>query len=142
MRNTGSLRVAVVGGGIIGLSSALELRARGADVAVYESGTQLGAGVTVRAAGMLGAAFEWALEADQRSLAALARHAGMLWPDFAARVERNGGGGFEFSKKAPSSLRATMARSSGWRHWPPPARRGICQCGGCPWQISGATNPH
>lgn len=113
MRNTGSLRVAVVGGGIIGLSSALELRARGADVAIYESGTQLGAGVTVRAAGMLGAAFEWALEADQRSLAALARHAGMLWPDFAARVERNGGGGFEFSKEGA----IVVARDDGEIEW-------------------------
>ena len=99
MRNNGSLRIAVVGGGIIGLSAALEMRARGADVAVYESGIQLGAGVTVRAAGMLGSAFDWALEADQRSLAALARHAGMLWPDFAARIERMGGGGVEFSKE-------------------------------------------
>lgn len=99
MRNTGSLRIAVVGGGIIGLSAALEMRTRGAEVAVYESGLQLGAGATVRAAGMLGAAFEWALEADQRSLAALARHAGMLWPDFAARIERMGGGGIEFSNE-------------------------------------------
>ncbi len=98
-RNTGSLRVAVIGGGIIGLSVALELRGRGADVVVYEAGTEVGAGVTVRAAGMLGAAFEWAVEADQRALAALARHAGALWPDFAARVERLGGGGFEFSKE-------------------------------------------
>lgn len=98
-RNNGALRVAVVGGGIIGLSAALELKARGADVAVYESGTELGAGVTTRAAGMLGAAFEWAIEAEQRAMAALARHAGMLWPDFAARIERLGGGGLEFSRE-------------------------------------------
>lgn len=98
-RTTGSLRVAVVGAGIVGLSTALELRARGADVAVYDSGVELGAGASVRAAGMLGAAFDWALEAEQRSLAALARHAGMLWPDFAARVERLAGAGLEFSKE-------------------------------------------
>ena len=55
--NRKSLRVAVAGGGIIGLSAALELRARGAEVAVYESGLELGAGATVRSAGMLGAAF-------------------------------------------------------------------------------------
>lgn len=113
MRNTGSLRVAVVGGGIIGLSAALEMRTRGADVAVYESGMQLGAGVTVRAAGMLGAAFEWALEADQRSLAALARHAGMLWPDFAARIERMGGGGIEFSSEGA----IVVARSDSEIEW-------------------------
>jgi len=113
MRNTGSLRVAVVGGGIIGLSAALELRGRGAEVTVYESGTELGAGVTMRAAGMLGAAFEWAVEADQRSLAALARHAGMLWPDFAARVERMSGGGMEFSPEGA----IVVARSDGEVEW-------------------------
>lgn len=113
MRNTGSLRVAVVGGGIIGLSAALEMRTRGAEVAVYESGMQLGAGATVRAAGMLGAAFEWALEADQRSLAALARHAGMLWPDFAARIERMGGGGIEFSSEGA----IVVARSDSEIEW-------------------------
>ncbi|MDP3494735.1 MAG: FAD-dependent oxidoreductase [Hyphomonadaceae bacterium] len=113
MRNTGSLRVAVVGAGIIGLSAALELRARGADVAVYESGTELGAGATVRAAGMLGAAFEWAIEADQRALAALARHAGMLWPDFAARIERAGGGSLEFSKEGA----IVVARSDAETEW-------------------------
>lgn len=113
MRNTGSLRVAVVGGGIIGLSAALELRARGAEVAVYESGTELGAGATVRAAGMLGAAFEWAIEADQRALAALARHAGMLWPDFAARIERTGGGSIEFSNEGA----VVVARSDAEVEW-------------------------
>lgn len=113
MRNTGSLRVAVVGGGIIGLSTALELRGRSADVAVYESGMELGAGVTMRAAGMLGAAFEWAVEAEQRSLAALARHAGMLWPDFAARIERMSGGGMEFSPEGA----IVVARSDGEMEW-------------------------
>lgn len=97
--NRKSLRVAVAGGGIIGLSAALELRARGAEVAVYESGLELGAGATVRSAGMLGAAFEWAIDHEQRALAAMARHAGMLWPDFAARIERLGGGAVEFSKE-------------------------------------------
>ncbi len=112
-RNNGSLRVAVVGGGIIGLSVALELKARGADVAVYESGMELGAGVTSRAAGMLGAAFEWATEDDQRALAALARHAGMLWPDFAARVERLAGAGLEFSKEGA----IVVARNEGEIGW-------------------------
>ena len=51
-----ALRVAVVGAGIVGLSIALELRSRGADVAVYDRGLELGGGVTIRAAGMLGAA--------------------------------------------------------------------------------------
>jgi glycine oxidase len=95
----GSLRVAVVGAGIIGLSAALEMRARGAEIAVYDSGLELGGGATMRAGGMLGAAFDWALESEQRALAALARHAGMIWPDFAARIQRLAGAGFEFSRE-------------------------------------------
>lgn len=96
-KSSGSQRIAVIGAGVIGLSCALELKRRGADVVVYERGTELGAGVTVRAAGMLGAAFEWALEAGQPALAALARRAGEMWPDFAAMVEQQGGGPVEFS---------------------------------------------
>ncbi|MFT3725095.1 MAG: FAD-dependent oxidoreductase [Hyphomonadaceae bacterium] len=112
-RTNGSLRVAVVGAGIIGLAVALELKARGADVVVYESGVDLGAGATMRAAGMLGAAFDWAAEDEQRPLAALARHAGMLWPDFAARVERLGGGPMEFSQEGA----LVVARSDGEADW-------------------------
>ncbi len=108
-----SLRVAVVGAGVVGLSIALELRSRGADVAVYDRGLELGAGVSIRAAGMLGAAFEWAAEDDQRALAALARHAGQLWPDFAARLERLGGGPVEYSREGA----LVIARTPGEADW-------------------------
>jgi glycine oxidase len=104
-----NLRIAVIGAGVIGLAAALELRARGADVVVYDAGMDLGAGASIRSAGMLGAAFEWAVEADQRSLAALARHAGMIWPDFAARVERLAGGEIEFSKEGALVVARTAA---------------------------------
>ena len=107
------LRVAIVGAGIIGLSIALELRSRGADVSVYDRGLELGAGVTIRAAGMLGAAFEWAAEGEQRALAALARHAGMLWPDYAARLERLGGGPVEHSREGA----LVVARTPGEVEW-------------------------
>lgn len=106
------LRIAVVGAGIIGLSAALEMRARGADVVVYDSGTDLGAGATIRSAGMLGAAFEWAVEEDQKALAALARHAGMIWPDFAGRVERLAGGSIEFSREGALVVARTAAEIS------------------------------
>lgn len=106
------LRIAVVGAGIIGLSAALEMRARGADVVVYDSGTDLGAGATIRSAGMLGAAFEWAAEEDQKALATLARHAGMIWPDFAGRVERLAGGGIEFSREGALVVARTAAEIS------------------------------
>jgi glycine oxidase len=98
-RNTASLRIAVIGGGMVGLSCALELKRRGASVSVYERGVELGAGVTHRSAGMLGAAFDWAVEADQLALAALARHAGEIWPEFASRIEQLGGGPVEMSTK-------------------------------------------
>lgn len=105
------MRVAVVGAGIVGLSIALELRARGADVAVYDRGLDLGAGVTIRAAGMLGAAFEWATEGEHRALAALARHSGLLWPDFAARLERLGGGSVEFSTEGALVVARTASET-------------------------------
>ncbi len=108
-----SLRVAVVGAGVVGLSIALELRSRGADVAVYDRGLELGAGVSIRAAGMLGAAFEWAAEDEQRALAALARHAGQLWPDCAARLERLGGGPVEYSREGA----LVIARTPGEADW-------------------------
>ncbi len=104
-----SLSVAVVGAGVIGLSVALELRGRGADVVVYDRGVELGAGVTIRAAGMLGAAFEWAAEEDQRALAALAQHAGKLWADFAGRLERLGGGPVEYSSEGALVIARTPA---------------------------------
>jgi glycine oxidase len=110
--NSSSLRVAVIGGGIVGLSCALQLKQRGADVAVYERGLELGAGVTIRAAGMLGAAFGWD-EADQLSLADLARRAGELWPEFAARLERLGGGAVEFSTTG-SIVVARNAAEASW----------------------------
>ena len=107
------LRVAVVGGGVIGLACGLELRARGAQVAVYERGLELGAGATARSAGMLGAAFEWGLEEDQLALAALARRAGDIWPEFAERVERLGGGSVEFSGEGAIVV-ARNASEVGW----------------------------
>ena len=60
---------------------------------------------------MLGAAFEWAAEDEQRSLAALARHAGMLWPDFAARLERLGGGPVELLREGALVVARTAVRS-------------------------------
>jgi glycine oxidase len=107
----GSVRVAVIGGGVIGLSCALELKRRGADVVVYERGLEIGGGATSRAAGMLGAAFEWSLEADARAMAALARRSGEMWPDFAAALERLGGGPVEFSKEGALVVARTPAEA-------------------------------
>ncbi len=102
-----AIRVAVIGAGVIGLTCALELKRRRADVSVYERGPELGAGVTVRSAGMLGAGFEWAL-GDQASLAAWARRAGELWPEFAASL-----GAVEYSGEGALVVARTAAEV-GW----------------------------
>jgi glycine oxidase len=89
--SSASLRIAVIGGGVIGFACALELRRRGAQVAVYERGLELGGGATIRAAGMLGLASEAAAEAETPGLFELARQSAVLWPAFASEVERQGG---------------------------------------------------
>jgi glycine oxidase len=83
------MRVAVIGGGVIGLAVALDLRRRGVVVCVYEQGDEPGAGASSRAAGMLGAGYESAVEAPP--VADLAHLAAGLWPGFAADIMRLGG---------------------------------------------------
>jgi glycine oxidase len=91
------LRVAVIGAGVIGLSCALEMRRRGAEVAVYDRGAELGGGASIRAAGMLGAVYEGALESEAPALFNLMQEAAGLWPAFAKDVEKMGGGSIEYS---------------------------------------------
>lgn len=80
-----ALRIAVIGGGVIGLSSALALARAGADVCVFEAGSRPGLRATGRAGGMLGLTYE--LEELQAAGAiALARRAMELWPSFAAAL--------------------------------------------------------
>lgn len=94
----GAVRVAVLGAGVVGLSCALRLKQGGAEVVVYERGADAGAGTSLKAAGMLGAAFENALERENPVLARFAEHAARIWADFAAEIERLGDGDVEFSR--------------------------------------------
>jgi glycine oxidase len=99
-RKPGSaLRVAVIGAGAVGLSAAFRLKQAGAEVAVYDRGLELGAGTSRRSAGMLSAAFESAMDRENRALVAFAQHASRIWPEFAAEIERLGGGGIEFAQE-------------------------------------------
>ena len=100
-------RIAVVGGGVVGLSAALRLRQRGADVAVYERGREVGGGSTMRAAGMLGAAYETAEAGHDPAMFALARRSAQEWPEFAADVERLSGGSVELSERGTIALGMT-----------------------------------
>jgi glycine oxidase len=111
--NTGSLRIAVIGGGVIGFACALELRRRGARVTVYERGAELGGGATIRAAGMLGLASEAADEHEAPALFALARRSAALWPAFAADAERQGGGAVGFTQDGAIVVARTQAEV-GW----------------------------
>lgn len=107
------MRVAVIGGGVAGLACALELRRRGAEVVVYERGIELGAGVSQRAAGMLGVGFEWAMEDEGPALVQLALRSGEMWPEFASRVEKQGGGGIEYASQGA----IVLARNAGEASW-------------------------
>jgi len=83
-----SIRVAIVGAGIVGLGIAWRLAARGATVAVYERG-KAGSGASHAAAGMLAACCE--AEPGEEALVALGRESQARWPDFAEELGRASG---------------------------------------------------
>ena len=75
--------VAVIGGGVIGLSVAWRARARGLNVVVLDRG-ELGGGTTRVAAGMLAPASE--ADAQERSLLALGLESARMWGAFAGEL--------------------------------------------------------
>jgi len=82
---TSSCDIAVIGAGVLGLSVAADLRARGRGVWVIDPG---GANASSVAAGMIAPAMESLLdpwEADPAGRAAVLRAARDLWPEFAAQ---------------------------------------------------------
>lgn len=79
------LRVAVIGGGVIGLTNALALARAGAEVCVFEAGSRPGLRATSRAGGMLGLTYEMD-ELLAAGAFGLARRAMELWPSFAAAL--------------------------------------------------------
>jgi glycine oxidase len=80
-------RVAVLGGGIVGLSVAWSLIGRGLQVIVVDA--ELPGRSSPVAAGMISAAAE--LDHGEPDLWDLASRSQRRWPDFAADLERNGG---------------------------------------------------
>ncbi len=83
-----SRHIAIVGGGVIGLSIAWQLARAGQQVSIYERG-QCGREASWAAAGMLAAAAETA--PGQESFFALARASRDLWHRFAAELEAASG---------------------------------------------------
>jgi len=76
------LDVLVVGAGVLGLCTAVELASRGHDVAVVDPGGESASSI---AAGMIAPALESAVETVTPERADLLLSAARLWPDFAAR---------------------------------------------------------
>src|SRR5689334_5372750 len=81
---TSGFDVAVIGGGISGLSVAWRARARGLSVVVLDRG-QFGAGTSRVAAGMLAPASE--ADAQERALLALNLESARLWGPFAEELQ-------------------------------------------------------
>jgi glycine oxidase len=82
------MRVAIIGGGVIGLSIGWRLAGRGADVHVFERG-KAGQGASWAAAGMLAAGCE--TEPGEAALGRLNHASLALWAGFAAELEAASG---------------------------------------------------
>jgi glycine oxidase len=82
--------VAIVGGGVIGLSIAWRLSALGCSVLVLERG-RLGGGTSAVAAGMLAPVTEVEFGHSARQLLELGLRSAAMWPDFAGELQRASG---------------------------------------------------
>jgi len=82
------MRIAIIGGGVIGLAIGWRLAQAGAAVTIFER-DRIGQGASYAAAGMLAAACE--TEPGEAALGALSRASLGLWPDFAAELEAASG---------------------------------------------------
>lgn len=89
---SGLARVAIIGGGIIGLAAAFELAVRrGHEVTLYDTGAP-GRGASWAAAGMIAPAFEAAAgDGAHPRLFDLCLESAALWPAFVADLERASG---------------------------------------------------
>ncbi len=100
-----SVDVAVVGGGVIGLSIAWRLAAAGLGVAVFERG-EVGSGASLAATGMLAAATE--LEPGGADLLALALDSQRAWPRFRDELEAQAG--IDIDYRAEGTLTVAIGR--------------------------------
>jgi glycine oxidase len=88
--NESTTDVAIVGGGIVGLATALAARARGMSTTLIER-ARTGAGATHVAAGMLAPVAEVEFGEGGRRVLELGLRSARLWPAFAAELERASG---------------------------------------------------
>jgi glycine oxidase len=97
--------VAIVGGGVIGLSVGWRLARAGCRVAIYER-DQAGHGASWAAAGMLAAGVE--TEPGELALLGLNRASQLLWPAFAAELEAESG--LSVDMRSDGTLRVALNR--------------------------------
>jgi glycine oxidase len=88
--NGSAVDLAVLGGGIVGLSVAWRARALGMSVALFERGS-LGGGATHVAAGMLAPVAEVEFGEAGRRVLELGMRSAQMWPEFAAGLEKASG---------------------------------------------------
>ena len=129
--------LAIVGGGVIGLAVAWRAREKGLSVTLLERG-ELGRGTSYVAAGMLAPVAEVEFGEAGRAALELGLRSAELWPEFAAELERAGGGTWGCGGRARSwwpatrTRRASCERQIAFReiaraaHEPPARERGAC----------------
>ncbi|MEP9351677.1 glycine oxidase ThiO [Xanthobacter sp. KR7-225] len=106
-------RVAVVGGGVIGLAIAWRLAAAGCPVDLFDAG-ETGQGASHAAAGMLAACAE--AEPGEDVLLQLNRASQALWPRFAADLEQAAGTGVDLRTEGTLTVALTADDLSRLRH--------------------------
>ncbi|HLJ63771.1 MAG TPA: glycine oxidase ThiO [Stellaceae bacterium] len=97
-------RIAIIGGGVIGLAIGWRLAARGRAVTLFERDLA-GRGASFAAAGMLAAGIE--AEPGERALLALNRASQALWPSFARELEAASGVALHLRQEGTLSIALT-----------------------------------
>jgi glycine oxidase len=105
--------VAIIGAGVVGLSIAWRLAARGAEVVVFDKGAA-GAGATHAAAGMLAACAE--AEPGEEALVALGRDSQARWPAFAEELKQASGIDVELRREGTLVIALTADDQAGLFH--------------------------
>jgi glycine oxidase len=105
--------IAIIGGGVIGLSIGWRLRQAGCAVTVYERG-EPGRGASWAAAGMLAAGIE--AEPTEERLFELGRYSQSLWPGFAAELEAASGASIGYDPTGTLVCAFTRDQAAKLRH--------------------------
>lgn len=106
-------RVAIAGGGVMGLALGWRLARAGCAVDIYEAGTA-GRGASHAAAGMLAACAE--AEPGEDALLALNRTSQALWPRFAAELEAEAGTSVDLRTEGTLTIGLTADDAARLRH--------------------------